>query len=130
MISYTEDIKVINSFLLFFNTSIKEIDCFQKFMIYKKDNKNIGFIDFSFIYDRIEINYIYVDSDYRKQQIGTKLIEELISFAKINNCINITLEVNENNISAIKLYEKFNFKICATRDRYYKHENAYLMIRE
>lgn len=130
MINYTEDIKVINSFLLFFNTSIKEIDCFQKFMVYKIDDKNVGFIDFSFIYDRIEINYIYVDSDYRKQQIGTKLIEELISFAKINNCINITLEVNENNNVAINFYEKNGFKKSAIRNNYYGNENGILMIRE
>ena len=77
-----------------------------------------------------EINYIYVDSDYRKQQIGTKLIEELISFAKINNCINITLEVNENNNVAINFYEKNGFKKSAIRNNYYGNENGILMIRE
>lgn len=130
MINYTEDIKVINSFLLFFNTSIKEIDCFQKFMVYKIDDKNVGFIDFSFIYDRIEINYIYVDIKYRKQNIGTKLIEELVLFAKENNCINITLEVNENNDTAIKFYEKNRFKKSTIRKNYYGNENGILMIRE
>lgn len=130
MISYTNDINIINSFLLFFNTSIKEIDCFQKFMIYKKDNKNIGFIDFSYIYDRIEINYIYVDPKYRKQHIGSKLIQELISFADKEKCINITLEVNENNNVAIKFYEKNRFKKSAIRNNYYGNENAILMIRE
>lgn len=130
MINYTEDIKVINSFLLFFNTTIKEIDCFQKFLIYEKDNKNIGFVDFSFIYDRIEINYIYVDSSYRKQQIGSKLLEEIILFANKNNCINITLEVNENNKVAIKFYEKNKFIKSAVRHNYYGNENGILMIRE
>lgn len=130
MISYTNDINIINSFLLFFNTSIKEIDCFQKFMIYKKDNKNIGFIDFSYIYDRIEINYIYVDPKYRKQHIGSKLIQELISFADQEKCVNITLEVNENNNVAVKFYEKNRFKKSAIRNNYYGNENAILMIRE
>lgn len=38
----------------------------------------------------------------------------------------IHLEVNCNNIAAIKLYEKFNFKIHI-RKNYYKSEDAIIM---
>ena len=64
MISFTNDLSIVNSFLKNFNIKIDEQDCFQKFLIYKKNNEIIGFVDFSYIYDRIEINYIFVKEDY------------------------------------------------------------------
>ena len=103
---------------------------YSKEYVYILNNKAIGFIIYEYIYDRIELDYIYVLTDHRKDGIASKLMEQMINFASEVNCLNITLEVNEKNISALRLYEKFGFKICATRDRYYKNENAYLMIRE
>lgn len=130
MINSTKDIELINSFLKYFNTEIKEINEFSNYYIYNDDNNIIGFLDFSFIYDRIELNYIYVLKKYRGKEIASKMMKELIKFAKDNNCLNITLEVNENNISAIKLYEKYDFKNATIRNNYYGNENAILMIRE
>lgn len=103
---------------------------YSKEYVYILNNKAIGFIIYEYIYDRIELDYIYVLPDYRKDGIASKLMEQMINFASEVNSLNITLEVNEKNIAALRLYEKFDFKICATRDRYYKNENAYLMIRE
>lgn len=40
----------------------------------------------------------------------------------------ITLEVNENNLPAIHLYEKFNFKRLGLRKKYYNNtDNAVIM---
>ena len=44
--------------------------------------------------------------------------------------INITLEVDEKNKIAIKLYEKYGFKKEAIREKYYSSSNGYLMIRK
>lgn len=103
---------------------------YSKEYVYIYDNEILGFIIFEYIYDRIELDYIYVLPNKRKDGIASKLMEHMIKFSIDNNSINITLEVNENNIPAYRLYKKFGFKICATRDRYYKNERAYLMIRE
>ena len=51
---------------------------------------------------------------------------------KNNKCKSITLEVRQNNQSAISLYKKCGFKIISTRKRYYENGqvDAYLMFRE
>ena len=41
----------------------------------------------------------------------------LIDYAKKNHIINITLEVNENNIAAINLYKKHGFIVVSKRDK-------------
>ena len=130
MINYTTEKELINSFLKYFNTKINYISEFNKYLIYSIDDKNIGFIDFSFIYDRIELNYIYVEKLYRNKNIASKLMDKLIEFAIDNKCINITLEVDESNDAAINLYKKYGFTIATIRKKYYGKNDGYLMIRE
>ena len=130
MINYTTEKELINSFLKYFNTKIDDISKFSKYLIYSIDDKNIGFVDFSFIYDRIELNYIYVEKSYRNKNIASKLMDKLIEFAIDNKCINITLEVDESNDAAINLYKKYGFTIATIRKKYYGKNDGYLMIRE
>ena len=130
MINYTTEKELINSFLKYFNTKIDDISKFNKYLIYSIDDKNIGFIDFSFIYDRIELNYIYVEKSYRNKNIASKLMDKLIEFAIDNKCINITLEVDESNDAAINLYKKYGFTIAKKKKKYYGKNDGYLMIRE
>lgn len=130
MINYTTEKELINSFLKYFNTKINDISKFSKYLIYSIDDKNIGFVDFSFIYDRIELNYIYVEKSYRNKDIASKLMDKLIEFAIDNKCINITLEVDESNDAAINLYKKYGFTIATIRKKYYGKNDGYLMIRE
>lgn len=130
MINYTTEKELINSFLKYFNTKINDISKFSKYLIYSIDDKNIGFVDFSFIYDRIELNYIYVEKLYRNKNIASKLMDKLIEFAIDNKCINITLEVDESNDAAINLYKKYGFTIATIRKKYYGKNDGYLMIRE
>ena len=82
------------------------------------------------IIERIELDYIIVDKNYRKCGIACKLIEYLINYAKKKNILNITLEVNENNLSAINLYKKYKFEVTSRREKYYKDNDAILMIRK
>ena len=60
--------------------------------IYIEENIVKGYIYYSDIYDRIEINNIEVDKNYRNNKIGTKLLENLIKENK-----DITLEVKITN---------------------------------
>ena len=60
--------------------------------------------------------------------IGSALLEFLINFAISQKDGSITLEVNENNTSAIELYKKYNFKQVGLRKKYYNNtDNAILM---
>ena len=109
-----------------FNVSYKE-DIFSKEFVYVLENQIVGFVIYSLIYDRIELNYIYVDKENRNNGIASKLISYMISQ---NDFQNITLEVNINNKEAISLYKKHGFSVCAIRKNYYNGEDGYLMIRK
>lgn len=99
---------------------------YNKSLIFIEDDIIKGILNYDLIYDRIEINYIVVIEKYRNLKIASKLLDYLI---KNNNVLNITLEVNENNIAAINLYKKFGFKNVVIREKYYNNENAIMMIR-
>lgn len=88
----------------------------------------IGFAGVQFILDESNITNIVIQKDFRNQGIGHLLLNELINFSKQNNMSSITLEVNENNLYAIKLYNKFNFNITGIRKKYYNGtDNAIIM---
>jgi ribosomal protein S18 acetylase RimI-like enzyme len=48
--------------------------------------------------------------EYRNQGLASKLMDNCIDYAGKNNIASIRLEVNRNNITALKLYEKYHFK--------------------
>lgn len=88
----------------------------------------IGFAGVQFILDESNITNIVIKKDFRNQGVGYLLLNELIDFSKQNNMSSITLEVNENNLYAIKLYNKFNFNITGLRKNYYNGtDNAIIM---
>lgn len=126
------DINYIIEKMKYFNVSY-DIDNirnhpFNKYLIYEESNKLIGFLEYALYYDRLELNYIYVNDEYRRRGIGGKLLEYLLNEYK--NLDNITLEVSEKNESAIKLYEKLNFEKVCIREKYYPNgDNAILMMR-
>lgn len=105
----------------------EEINPFSKSIEYIEDNKVIGILKYSLIYDRIEIDNIEVLPEYRGKGIGTKLMSYLISLAIENRVINITLEVRISNDIARHLYKKFGFREVALRKFYYGDEDGILM---
>ena len=121
-----KDLIIINKmFKSYFNTEIKN-DVFSKIIVFEHD-KILGFISYSIIYERAELNYIAVDKQYRKQGIAKELMNYMIE--DIKNLDNITLEVDIKNEAAIQLYKKFGFEIEAKRENYYDDSDAYLMIK-
>ncbi len=53
---------------------------------------------------------IIVEENYRDKGYGIKLLNEILTFAKINLVQKAYLQVVANNYPAIKLYEKVGFK--------------------
>lgn len=96
---------------------------FGAYLLYQKDKKIVGYLYYSKIYDRIEVNEIEVLKIYRRQNIASSMLEYLL----INISKDITLEVRESNYPAINLYKKFGFTKLAIRKNYYKNEDALLM---
>ena len=100
---------------------------FSKRIEYIIDNVSVGYLDYSLIYDRMEIDNFLVNPLYRNKGIGNKLMTYLIDIANKNNVDNITLEVRVSNIVAINLYKKYGFLEVAIRKYYYGDEDGILM---
>lgn len=100
---------------------------YLKIITYVENDKIIGFLLYSLIYDRIEIEQFEVITKERGKGIGDKLLKYLIEKYQDTDIKNITLEVKEDNIVAINLYEKYGFKKVSTREKYYDGINGLLM---
>lgn len=111
---------IVESLKKYDNPFLKQVD-------YLQDDKIVGSMKYSIIYERMELEDIFVVEEYKNKGIGTKLMSYLISEAIINRVINITLEVRESNEVAIKLYKNFGFREVALRHNYYENENGILM---
>lgn len=124
------DDESVNKLLFSFDGNIDlNSNPFYKCLIYEEKGI-LGVIVFEEIYDRIELDYIIVNDNYRRRGIASKLMESLINYAQNNSISNITLEVNENNISAINLYKKYKFELVSRREKYYNDKDALLMMRK
>ena len=130
MIKELDNIDLINNLLKNFNTSIKEIGPFSHYVGYYLDNKIAGFLNYDLMYEKAEIDYIFVDNDYRRKHIASSLVDYLVKKCKDSNVENISLEVRKSNVNAISLYEKHGFTEVATRKGYYKGEDGILMVKE
>ena len=120
MIKEIKDINYINNLSNYKVT----LNPFNKVMGYYINDILVGFLDYSVMYGKIEINYIFVVDNYRRSGIAYNLIKYVVDNYDFEN---ITLEVNVNNVSAINLYKKLGFKIIGIRKKYYDGIDGYLM---
>ena len=76
---------------------------------------------------RGEIVQVYVDSSYRGQNIGEKLIRHALEYAfALSGIEQVQLSVIASNQTAIKLYEKIGFRTFGIQPRYFKVGDIYL----
>ena len=102
----------------------------SNYLIAKLNQKIVGFAGIKILMDEADIMNIVVKKDSRNQGIGSLLLKELINLAKKLNLASITLEVMEENYSAIHLYRKFGFKQVGIRKNYYKDKNGLIMTKK
>ena len=104
-------------------------DEFTKILVYEKEDKIVGFLMYIELIESIDICDIIVDSENRRHNIASCLLDYLLS--DLSSTIKlITLEVRKSNKAAIELYKKFDFSIFTERKNYYENEDAYLMGRK
>lgn len=86
------------------------------------DNKIVGYITFCIVEKKnlnpkfryrkqLNVDAMCVDKNYRGNGIGTSLLNFVEQIAIDNECTDIYLTVNEENISAIKTYENFGMRV-------------------
>ena len=94
--------------------------------VYEEDNNVLGFIQIEKHFEVLDLINIAVSEDTRRKGIAIKLIQYIIDNVEHERFL---LEVNSNNTSAIKLYQKFNFKEINIRKKYYSNGDAIIMER-
>ena len=70
-----------------------------------------GIIKISEDEDGVVLSGLSVLPDHRGKGIGTKILESIKEIAKTKGCTDLYLTVNQENENAIKVYEKFGFKV-------------------
>ena len=92
----------------------------EKIFIAKVKNEILGYVIFSIkekenhsmrYRKQLNIEAICVDENCRGNGIGTLLLEHIKNIGKKQDCTDMYLTVNQENESAIKVYEKFGFKV-------------------
>ena len=121
----------LNQFDDFWNIDILEDELTSEtshFICAKYENKIVGFAGIKIVLDEADIMNIAIKKDYRRQGIATLLLNHILNICGEKNIKTINLEVNEENFSAISLYQKFGFKECGRRKQYYDNKyDAILM---
>ncbi len=98
---------------------------YEHILVYEEDNIIKGFIQYLKLYETLEIFYLVIDKKYRRQKIGTKLLDYLFKLTKAQRFL---LEVNENNNIALQFYKNYGFKDLRIIKNYYNGiENAIVM---
>ncbi len=105
---------------------IENLNPNETIYIYKENNINKGFIHIQNGLDIIDLLNIIVKPKYQNQGIGSVLLKYIIDNKQNKK---IMLEVRSKNINAIKLYQKYDFKIINIRKNYYKDDDAIIMER-
>lgn len=124
------DLELIKNVLLsdfddFWNYNIFKIELLNpnsKYIVAKINNEIVGFAGIWKSVDDVHITNIVTAKKFRRKNIGSILLSNLINLAQNEKHItSITLEVNSNNIPAQKLYEKFGFNVVGIRKKYYNN---------
>ena len=72
------------------------------------------------IVEEAHITLLAIHPDYRRQGLGQLLLLYLLKDAIARKLEWATLEVNENNLAAVRLYQKYGFEIAGKRKNYYQ----------
>lgn len=69
------------------------------------------FAYYTFIGKSVYMDDLYVKPEYRGLGLGTKLINEVISFARSQNCHKVRWQVSEWNTNSIEFYKSLGAKL-------------------
>jgi len=86
----------------------------EDFLFFAEENEIIGFLHGTIkrnTQGKANIEYLYVKRNYRKKGIAKELIKTFTNFAIEKKAKRIFLKVSINNLKAINLYKKLNFKM-------------------
>ena len=89
----------------------------------------IGYVGCWISFGEGQITNVAVVPPCRRQQVGRRMLERLITMVKERGVTALTLEVRPSNLPALSLYRQFGFREAGRRPRYYQDngEDAIIM---
>lgn len=66
---------------------------------------------------------IVVDRAYRRQGLGTRLIQRAITWGRRRRLRALALETQTNNLPACRFYQKMGFQLCGLDDHFYSNHD-------
>jgi [ribosomal protein S18]-alanine N-acetyltransferase len=91
-------------------------------------NDPIAFLAISLMPPEAELLRIGVKEAYRRQAIGTRLIEQLVSELKVIEVTTLFLEVRQDNLPACEFYQARGFVRMGERKNYYRSPPGHAML--
>lgn len=93
----------------------------------------VGFILLRSVVDEAEILTFCVDPQYRCQKFATRMLKHMVAESACGGMVRIFLEVAEDNMAAIGLYQACGFISAGERPGYYQNldntaKNAIIMV--
>lgn len=103
----------------------------RTYLVAEYDNKIVGGCMMTMIAGEGDISNVAVNEVYRGKHIATKLMQELLRYGEEKGIGDFTLEVREQNHTAIRLYENAGFVSEGVRPNFYEKpkDNAVIMWR-
>ena len=83
------------------------------------DGKAVGFALCRTVADEAELLTIAVRADYRRRGAGTALLRLVIALVRERGARHLFLEVEADNLTALRLYRRAGFEVVGHRPGYY-----------
>ena len=84
----------------------------------------VGYAFVWMIYEQAHLINVAVDGSRRGRGFGEALLFHVLSYARRNGAERMHLEVRENNVPAISLYERYGFQTLGRGENYYSDGTA------
>jgi len=99
------------------------------YIVAESQGRIAGYIGAWHVLDEGHITNLAVDTHWRRQGLGRRLLETMETLLRKEGIERITLEVRVSNDSALSLYRRQGYRERGLRKRYYQDngEDAYIM---
>lgn len=97
---------------------------YTHFFVMRLGNEIIGYCITQVMFDTAEILRIGVSRAYQRQGLAKQILMEVMVFLKKMEVDKLLLEVRNDNLSAIGLYQGFDFKQIHVRKNYYDNKDG------
>ncbi len=98
------------------------------YLVARFGDRIVGFGGTWLLLDEAHVTTFATRAEWRRQGVGERLLIAMLDLALARGANEATLEVRPSNTPAIRLYEKFGFKVVGVRPRYYTDNNEDALI--